>query len=143
MNTSSQTPKSTKLSPFSVYTIRSSRALADYLERGGSGEFVENKPWVGALGLLDEAKKTGQRLPIVFAHAERIDGVRYSAVIDDLDVSAADERGKGTTAVRFSGLRRLHKKQPLRALRLKSSGNPLSDDFIRPYAICHTPNFLP
>ena len=141
MNTSPK-PSPTELSPFCIYTIRSSRTLTDDLERG-SGEFTEHKRWVGALGLLDRAKKTGQRLPLVFAHGECIDAVRYSAVIDDLDVSTADERGNGTTTICFSDLRRLRTKQPLSALRLKSSGRPLSDDFIRPYAICHTPEFLP
>jgi hypothetical protein len=115
--------------------------LADDLERG-SGEFTEHKPWISALGLF-RVRKTGQQLPVVFAHAECIDGVRYSAVIDEIDVSTADERGNRTTTVRFSELRRLRPKQPLSALRLKRSGQPLSKDFIRPYAICHTPHFLP
>ena len=129
------------LAPFCIYTIRSSTALREALKRG-SGNFIEGKRWVSALGILDRAKKKGQQLPIVFAHSEHIDGVRYSAVIDELDVSPADERGTATTTVSFSELRRLRKKEPLNALRLKSSGQPLSKEFIRPYAICHTPDFL-
>jgi hypothetical protein len=141
MNTS-QIQAPTVLSPFCIYTIRSSNALTNDLERG-SGEFTERKRWVTAVGLLKRAKKTGQRLPIVFAHSECINGVGYSALIDELDVSTADGRGNGTTTVRFSGLRRLHKREPLNTLRLKSSGRPLPDKFIRPYAICHSPEFLP
>ena len=98
---------------------------------------------MGALGLLDRARKTGQRLPIVFAAGENIDGLIYSAFIDDLDVSPANERGNGTTTIRFSELGRLPKKRPLSSLRLKISGQQLSDEFIRPYAICHTPGFFP
>lgn len=137
----SKIPAPHDLAPFCIYTIRSSTTLRDDLDYG-EGKFIERKRWVGALGLFDLAKKKGQQLPLVFAHAEHIDGIRYSAVIDDLDVSRADKRGKGTTTIRFSALRRLHKRQPLNALRLKSSKKPLSKKFIRPYAICYTPKFL-
>jgi hypothetical protein len=144
MSTSPIPPtQASELSPFCIYTIRHSRNLASDHEQGGSGKFTERKRWTGALGLLDRARKVGQQLPIVFAAGETIDGVIYSAFIDDLDVSQADECRNGTTTIRFSGLRPLPKKRPLSSLRLKSSGQQLSDGFIRPYAICYTPDFFP
>ena len=129
--------------PFSIYTIRHSRDLAADHKRGGSGEFTERKRWTSALGFLDRARKIGQRLPVIFAAGETIDGIIYFAYIDDLYVSPLDEHGNGTTTIRFSELQPLRPKRPLSSLRLKSSGQPLSEDFIRPYAICHTPDFLP
>ena len=129
--------------PFSIYTIRGSRFLAADHKNGGAGEFTENKRWTSALGFLDSARKAGQRLPLLFAAGESIRGVIYFAYIDDLFVSPPDENGNGTTKVRFSALRPLRPKHPLSSLILRSSGEPLSDYFIKPYAICHTPDFLP
>lgn len=130
------------LSPFCVYTIRHSDVLGDDCHAGGNGSFIERKRWVGALPLLGAAHKAGQRLPVVFAAAESTDAITGVAFIDTLDVSPPDERGNGTTTVHFSSLRPLREKHPLSSLRLKSTGKPLSDQFIRNYALCHTPDYL-
>ena len=55
----------------------------------------------------------------------------------------ARDTGHGTTRYSFTDLRRIEPPRPLSALRLSSTGNPLSDNYIRPYAICRTPDFLP
>jgi len=125
-----------------IYAVRHSVALKKDLEFGSS-RFIEQKPWASALEFLARAKKTGRRLPIVFAHSERIDGVRYGALIDEIEVASPDEAGNRTTTVCCSRLVRLEKKHPLRDLQLKSSKQPLSDDFIRSYAICYTPQWFP
>jgi hypothetical protein len=130
------------LSPFCVYTIRHSDVLGDDCHAGGSGSFIERKRWVGAIPLLSAAQKAGQLLPVVFAAAESTDAITGVAFIDALDVSSPDERGNGTTTVHFSRLRPLREKHPLSWLRLKSTGKPLSDQFIRNYALCHTPAYL-
>lgn len=144
MSTDPVAPVSTSgFFPFSIYTIRGSRHLAADHKSGGAGEFTENKRWTSALGFLDTARKTGQILPVLFAAGERITGVIYFACIDDLIVSPPAEHGNGTTTIRFSALQPLRPQHPLRSLILRSSGEPLSDDFIKPYAICHTPDFLP
>ena len=133
---------SERLSPFCVYTIRHSDDLGDDCARGGSGSFIERKRWVGALPLLAAAQKAGQRFPVVFAAAESTDAITGVGFIDGLDVSPPDERGNGTTTVSFSRLRPLREKHPLSSLRLKSTRKPLSDQFIRNYALCHTPGYL-
>lgn len=130
-------------SPFSIYTIRDSDFLATAHKRGGEGEFTETRRWTSARELFHTAQKTGQILPVLIASANTITGVIYTACIDDLRVSPRDKNGNGTTIIRFSELQPLRPKRPLSALVLKSSGQPLSDNFIKPYAICHTPNFLP
>lgn len=142
MSTATVPPSSTFANfPFSIYTIRRSRDLAADYQSGGAGEFTENQRWVSALGFLASARKNGQRVPIIFAASESINGIIYFAYIDDLSVSPLDEHGKGTTTIRFSALQRIRPKRPLSSLRLKSSGKPLSDKFIKPHAICHTPDF--
>jgi uncharacterized protein YeaO (DUF488 family) len=129
--------------PYSIYTIRHSRDLAVDYNHGKQGKFTENKRWTSAVDFLSQARKAGQKLPILFAAGESIDGAIYFAFIDEIVVSPLDENGNGSTAIRFSELKKLHRKLPLSALRLKSSGKPLSEDFIRPYALCHTPDILP
>jgi hypothetical protein len=67
------------LSPFCVYTIRHSRDLSKIMIAGGSGQHTEKKRWTSAQGLLDAARKSGRRLPVIFAAGENIDGLIYWA----------------------------------------------------------------
>jgi hypothetical protein len=75
-------------------------------------------------------------MPLIFSAAESDRGLIYWAFIDDI---AVDE---GRTTCRYSSLQSIREKKGLSTLRLKSSGRPMSDDYIRPYAICHTPHFI-
>jgi hypothetical protein len=122
------------LLPFAVYTIRHSSELDASFVAGGMGQFTEHKKWTSGLGLFEEAKRVSEHLPIIFAGAECIDGLLYWAVVTELNSS------DDSTTYSFAGLRRLQSKPPLRSLRLRSTGAPLSDNYIRPYAIVHTPD---
>ena len=126
----------TDLSPFTIYTIRRSGDLDDLATKGGTGHFTERKKWTSALGLFEQAKRTSTRLPVIFAAGECIDGLIYWAVITELSADAQ------TTTYSFTELRPLDSKPPLSSLRLRSTGAPLSDSFIRPYAIVHTPDYI-
>lgn len=124
-----------------VYATLPTDQLASALETG-CGEFTEPRRWIGALEILNRNRKRGLRLPVVFAHREETDGIRYRALIEELLIPTPESTTHGTTTVRFSALRRLSRQRPLDALRLKSTGLPLGPDFDRPYAICLTPEFL-
>lgn len=126
----------TQLSPFTIYTIRRSSDLDAICASGGSGQFTERKKWTSALGLFDEAKRTGTQLPVVFAAGECVDGLIYWAVVTELSADAQ------STTYSFAELRALDANPPLSSLRLRSTGAPLSDSFIRPYAIVHTPDYI-
>jgi hypothetical protein len=126
----------TQLSQFTIYTIRRSHDLKAICASGGSGQFTERKRWTSALDLFDESKRAGTQLPVVFAAGECVEGLIYWAVITEL---SADAQG---TTYRFAGLRALKAKPRLSSLRLRSTGAPLSDSFIRPYAIVHTPDYI-
>jgi len=121
----------------SVYTIRHSSELKGVYEKDGAGSFVERKNWATAVTLLKEATKANQRLPLLLAHSESIDGVRYWARIRSLSID-----DNGHTTVKYSDLTKIPLGVPLSQLILVNSNRPLRDDFIRPYAICHTPDFL-
>jgi len=121
----------------SVYTIRHSNELTTVYREGGTGSFVERKNWATAVTLLEEAVKTDQELPLLLAHSESVDGVRYWACIQSLSID-----DNGHTTVEYSDLTPISLGVPLSQLILVNSNRPLRDDFFRPYAICYTPDFL-
>lgn len=120
-----------------VYTIRHSSELHAAYKRGGDGSFIERKRWVTAVSLLEKAQIEGFNFPIVFAPGEFIDGLHFWAHIESLSITSDD-----FTEVHYSGLTPIPEKPPLSSLRLVSSGEPLRNDFLRPYALCYTPEFL-
>ncbi len=132
---------SNRLFPYCVYTIKHSDDLEQFRRTGGEGSFTEHRQWVTGAVLLEKAAREGADLPLVLAAAEVIDGLIYWAAITRLELGDR-ELGPNVTTVHFRSLKRIRPKQSLRMLRLRSSGQPLSENFIRPYAICHTPRFL-
>ena len=132
----------TKLYPVAVYTIRHSKVLSEGAESGKPIKFRENKRWVSIAAHLKKANVIGERIPILFAAGETTDGVIYVGLLDSLIVSEPAAANGEYTEVTVSSLRRLDPKRPLNELRLVSTGKALSEGFIRPYAICHTPSFV-
>src|SRR3954467_15875728 len=106
-----------------VYTIKHS----DDLVAGRSDTFHERRPRATAKRIFDEAGRRGESIAVVFAGAENTDKLIALAVLEDIQIT---EDG---TDYAFSKLVRF--KKPLRpktALR-KRNGEPLSENFIRPY----------
>ena len=123
------------LTEFCIYTIKHSDDLRATLASGGRDTYTERKKWVRARQLLDEAKQAAERLPILFAPAE---GTRHLFAWALLEEVIPDD----TSSYTFSELR-LFNRQPLKStLRKASDGQPLDESFIRPYAVCHTPDYL-
>jgi hypothetical protein len=132
-----QDDKPTRLSEFCIYTIRRSSDLNERFQEGGVGTFTEKKEWKSGKLLFEEARATGKKLAIIFAAGESISGLIFWGIITDLKVEA------GQTTYSFCRLARIPGKPPLSRLKVPSTGSPLPDSFIRPYAICQTPDFLP
>jgi hypothetical protein len=119
-----------------IYTIKHSDDLRKCLASGGRDKFSEGRKWGQAKKLVDEAKRNGNRVPVIFAPAEQTGHLFAWALLDDVDV-----RGEGSTYA-FSELTRF-KPRPLKTtLRKASNGERLERMFIRPYAICKTPKLL-
>lgn len=129
---------SQSLSPFCIYTIRHQKDLDEAFRSGGNGQFTENTTWNTGYRLFLEARKNGQRMPVIFASADITDRLIYYAMLKDVDVNEADS----TTTYEFTGLHQITSHRQLSSLRLRSTGRSLSDNYIRPYAICHTPSFI-
>jgi hypothetical protein len=123
------------LTDLCIYTIKHSDDLRASVANGGCGTYTERKKWVRAKQLLEEAKHAGKRLPVIFAPAE---ATRHLFAWAVLEAVVPDK----DSAYTFSGLR-LFEPQPLKTTLKKSSdGEPLDPLFIRPYAICCTPDYL-
>jgi hypothetical protein len=123
------------LTDLCVYTIKHSDDLRATLAKGGCDTYTERKSWTRAKQLLDSAKRSGQRLPIIFAPAEETFHLFAWALLNDVVPGS-------TTDYSFSELR-LFAVQPLKTTLVKArDGEPLAEKFIRPYAICKTPPYL-
>lgn len=88
----------------------------------------------------NEAQAGGQRMPVVFSDAATTGDLLYYAWLTGIELLSDDTRGP--TRYSFEGLTSIRSGLPKSTLLLKSSGQPLSDDYIRPYVICYTPDFL-
>lgn len=122
------------LTEFCVYTIKHSADLIEAL-RAGRGEFSEQKPWVKAKQLLEDANSLGQRLPIIFAPAEFTRFLFAWALLDTVEI----DQDSASTMYTFSNVRCF---SPLKTTLKKQDGNPIAPGFIKPYALCITPPLL-
>src|SRR6266404_6196161 len=123
------------LTDLCIYTIKHSDDLRAALAASGRGTFSERKKWVRAKRLLEQAKRAGKHLPLIFAPAEGTFHLFGWAVLDEV---VADD----TSTYTFSELRLFDPQPQKSTLKKASDGEPLGKWFIRPYAICQTPDYL-
>lgn len=126
------------ISEFCVYAIRHTDALEEKFRGGGSGTFDENKRWVDGKNLFNKATREDKLMPVIFGRAEMDSDLIFYAILESVQV---DDEAK-TTVYSFTGLTRIKKPLPLRTLIKKNGGKPLSDDYIKSYVICHTPEYI-
>lgn len=119
-----------------IYTIVESGTLDKISKNGGTAELPEGKPWARAKQLLAKAQQDGLWIPIIFAGAADTQYLIYYAELTNIT------RRHNTTAYSFTRLTRIHGSFPKTLLTLESTGKRIHQNFIRPYAICHTPAFL-
>ena len=122
-------------SKHAIYTMRHSSELGYIHTSGGSGTFVERKSWRTGLDLFRQAQSAGLSMPVIFSAAEEDSGLIYYARLTAVEL----DEDRGTTSYSFADLLKIEPARPKSALKLISTGNNLSDDYIRPYAVCETP----
>jgi hypothetical protein len=128
------------LSAYCVYTIRHTAELEQAYLRGGRGQAREQSTWVSGRNMLDEARLSGKRLPVVFGCAEgQVITLVYCALLDEIILG---RHANEITIYVFSQLKPIEPAQPITRLTLREQRRPLSADFIRPYALCLTPPFV-
>jgi hypothetical protein len=128
-------PDGRVLTDLCVYTIKHSDDLASAFANGGKGTFEESRRWVLAKEILDEAKQSGRRLPVIFAPAEVGGHLTWWALLDEVRLGEK-------TGYTFSELHLLDPRRTVKTLKKASDGEPLSPAYIRPYSICRTPEYL-
>ena len=124
------------ISEFCIYTMRKSDNLQYIYLGDGAGKFSEKKIWRTGHALFQQAREENKKMPIFFSAAEEYSGLIYFAFLESIEI------GDSVTTYSFSNLNEIDEPKPLSSLKLRSSHRPLSDNYIRPYAICYTPDFL-
>jgi hypothetical protein len=130
---------------FCIYTTVGKSDLLSATNSLGEGELEESKPWKGGWRLLQEAQAAKQDMPILFSDgATDCSTLIYWAILQNISIDEGKKGTKGSkcTKYRFKGLQDLPRQHSTQSLCLKSTGKKIAPYFIRPYAICHTPDFL-
>ena len=128
-----------KLFSYCIYTMKKSDDLEYCYRNGRTGTFSENKSWKTGIRLLAQANKDNILMPILFSAAEEASGIIYVGFLSSIEIHEGSKEG---TTYSFRGMVRLSNPKPLSSLILRDSRKPLSNNYIRPYAVCVTPDAL-
>ena len=126
---------------YCIYTMPKRDDLQYYYMSEGSGDFGVKKIWRTGLYLFYLAKKQKVEIPIFFSAADENSGLIYYAFLDSIKIDET-EKNVFRTTYSFHDLTEIKEPKPKSSLKLRSTDNPLSDNYIRPYAICQTPDFI-
>jgi hypothetical protein len=95
-----------------------------------SDELIEHERWVTGRRLWAETKQADQQMPILFSAAEEHRGIIYWAIIDSVVIA------ENQTTCSYFDLMQIAPARQRSELVLRSGNRSLSDNLIRPYAIC-------
>ena len=125
-----------RLFRYAVYTTLAATRFKQALD-AGSLTFNEGKRWTGASHMLKEARAQDRRVALLVS-----DGAHDCSNLVGWALLERIELSDDGTLVRASELQTLrqHRTQDLL---LRDSGRAIAPHFIRPYALIHTPGFLP
>ena len=116
-----------------VYTIIQSQKINDMI-RNNESEYIEKKLWRTAYSFLLEAKKKNQILYLVLAPAESTIYLYAYAKIENIEILDTEK----STKITFSELRRFTNEDILKTELIKTNGEPVDENYIRPYLLCKT-----
>jgi hypothetical protein len=120
-----------------IYTIVHCDDLAAAARKRGAAPFHEKKAWVTGLALWRKAQKAGEEMAVLLGDATDCSKLVYWGLLTGVEV---DSTGTTFTVDRLRQFRESHTPQELK---LRSTGKRIAENYIRPYAICVTPAFLP
>jgi hypothetical protein len=121
---------------FCVSTIVEKKTLKQF-EAKGSGQITENSPWVTGAALLQDTLKIGAEMPVIFSDAANdTETLLYWAVLRRIDIDGRQ------TVVSFDKFSRISGKHGRSSLTRRSPRKQIKPNYIRPYAICETPEWL-
>ena len=120
---------------FCVYTIVDGKRLDRDAKGGRAVKFQEGRRWTTADRLWQKASDEGKRMPVLFGDATECSRLRYWGLLIEIDVQDCGTR------YTVDSLRKLGKHRT-QELVLRSTRKQIGPNFIKPYAICVTPQFL-
>ena len=124
------------LCEFCISTIVERRRLEDFALKG-RGKFTEGREWKTGKRLFEESRKAGTSLPVILSDAAyNSERLLLWGILQKIEMH--DDQ----TIVQLSDIQRIRGNHGRQELTLRSSGKLIKPNFIRPYAICHTPKFL-
>jgi len=126
----------TALADFCIYTIVHRDYLTEAARKGGPAHFVESKAWVTGRKLWHEAQAAGIASPVLLGDATDCREIKYWGLLTVVEIEG------DTTRFTVDRVRPFPRKYTPQELILRSSGETIAPNFIRPYAICRTPDFL-
>jgi hypothetical protein len=119
-----------------VYTIVHLNELTDAHRKGQAATFNQARRWVTGLALWQRAKKAGKGMPVLLGDSTDCSQLLFWGLLTSLAVD--DDK----TTFTVDRVRQLPPGHTPQKLVLRSSGNHIAPNFIRPYAICRTPEFV-
>jgi hypothetical protein len=119
-----------------VYTIVHTDLLAEAARQGGPTAFRESKAWVTGRKLWQQAVAAGVGFPVLLGDATDCSRLEYWWLLTGVEIQGDATR---FTVDRVRPLPGSHTPQELV---LRSTGEYIAPNFIRPYAMCRTPGFL-
>ena len=141
---------------YCIATTVGEKALEVLLEGTAQGNYRDTHPWLVALEMLDAARASNERLPVLFATGQP-SVFSHWGFIEDLAVVEL-HRATWETVLSFTPLRPVNPiwtdldsvflKPTAEQLRRESLEDihqhryPVTEGEIRPYAICETPAFI-
>jgi len=143
---------------YCLATVTSAKAIATLTESDQGGAYRDNHPWLVARDLWAAAQNAGETMPILLAVQDggRI-GFTHYAFITGIEVMAR-QLGGYDSVCRFGRLEKMHPIwEDIDSVTLKPAAEQLAREsregihqhrfhltqqLLRPYAICETPSFL-
>jgi hypothetical protein len=127
---------SNSLAETSVYTILHPNKLAQAAALRGPSTFVVRQRMVAATTVFEEARAAHRDVAVLFGDATQCTRLVYWGRLTAIDVGVSDTH---YTVFPVCSLGRVRSTQELV---LESTGEPIAEGFILPYAIVRTPDFL-
>jgi len=119
-----------------VYTIVDGKELDRRFNKREASPFKEKKRWVTAGKKWLKGRSENMSMPVLFGDAAHCSRLLYWGLLTDLEVQ------DDGTSFTVDYLRKLNGRRKTQDLVLQSTGKKIAPGFIKPYAICYTPQFL-
>jgi hypothetical protein len=122
---------------FTIYTIVKRETLSKAAENLETTEFHEGHPWTTGFDLWRQSMAANEAMAVIFADAADCSRLVFWGILTRVVIE-----GKNTRYW-VKQMRKIKGRHMPQELILKSSGKNIAPNFIRPYAICRRPPFLP